>query len=148
MTGFLLDTNVISELVKPRPEAKVTAWIESVDESLLYLSVLTLGEIRKGIALLPSAARRVTLEAWLSSDLALRFQGRILPVDEAVADRWGRLAAKASASNLPLPVIDGLLAATALHHNLTFVTRNTKDVAATGVPVFSPWLSVDINKHP
>ena len=127
MSGFLLDTNVISELVKAKPEPKVTNWIDSVDENLLYLSVLTLGEIRKGIALLRDAPRRVALEAWLNSDLALRFAERILSIDRAVADRWGQLAADAAEARTPLPVIDGLLAATALHQNMTLVTRNTKD---------------------
>ena len=139
MSGFLLDTNIISELVKRKPEPKVTTWIDATDENLLYLSVLTLGEIRKGIALLPDASRRVVLEAWLDSDLILRFDGRILPIDRAVADRWGRLAADAAAAKSLLPVIDGLLAATAIDQNLTLVTRNTKDIAVTGVPVFNPW---------
>ena len=140
MSGFLLDTNVISELVKPRPNAKVAAWISSVDEGLLSLSVLTFGEIRKGIAALPTTARRSTLEAWLDHDLTSRFSGRILPVDQAVADRWGRLSAEVASKKLVLPVIDGLLAATALHHNLTLVTRNSRDVEPTSVPVFNPWL--------
>lgn len=139
MSGFLLDTNVISELVKPKSEPKVTAWVDSIDESLLHLSVLTLGEIRKGIASLRDGSRRVKLEAWLDSDLVLRFAQRILPIDRSVADRWGRLAADALVAKSPLAVIDGLLAATALDHNLTLVTRNTKDVGATGVPVFNPW---------
>ena len=139
MSGFLLDTNIISELVKRKPEPNVTAWIDSTDENLLYLSVLTLGEIRKGIVSLRDASRRVVLEAWLDSDLALRFADRILPITRPVADRWGRLAAAASAAKSPLPVIDGLLAATALDQNLTLVTRNTKDVGVTGVPVFNPW---------
>jgi predicted nucleic acid-binding protein len=139
VSGFLLDTNIISELVKPKPEPKVVIWIDSVDENLLYLSVLTLGEIRKGIASLRDASRRVTLEAWLDSDLILRFAERILPIDHSVADRWGRITAAAAAAKSPLPVIDGLLAATALDQNLTLVTRNTKDIAVTGVPVFNPW---------
>lgn len=129
---------MISELVRPRPEPRVQAWIRNTDEDLLHLSVLTLGEIRKGITLLRDSSRRVALEAWLNSDLALRFAGRILPIDQSVADRWGRLAAQAG-SKLPVPVIDGLLAATALHFNLTLVTRNTADVIATGVPLFNPW---------
>ena len=140
MSGFLLDTNVISELVKAKPEPKVANWIDSVDENLLYLSVLTLGEIRKGIALLRDAPRRVALEAWLNSDLALRFAERILSIDRSVADRWGQLAADAAEARTPLPVIDGLLAATALHQNMTLVTRNTKDIVVTGVPVFNPWV--------
>lgn len=139
MSGFLLDTNVISELVKPKPEPRVAAWVDSTDESLLYLSVLTLGEIRKGIGLLPNATRRVVLQGWLDTELMTRFAERILLIDHAVADRWGRLAADAALAKSPLPVIDGLLAATALDHNLTFVTRNTKDIAATGVAVFNPW---------
>jgi predicted nucleic acid-binding protein len=139
VSGFLLDTNIISELVKRKPEPKVTTWIDATDENLLYLSVLTLGEIRKGIAVLPDASRRVVLETWLDSDLILRFDGRILPIDRAVADRWGRLAADAAAAKSLLPVIDGLLAATAIDQNLTLVTRNTKDIAVTGVPVFNPW---------
>ena len=139
MSGFLLDTNVISELVKAKPEARVTKWIESADETLLYLSVLTLGEIRKGIASLPHSARRAALEAWLDHDLALRFSDRILSIDQEVADRWGQIAGSAAARKSPLPVIDGLFAATAQQHNLILVTRNTRDIAATGVPAFNPW---------
>ncbi len=138
MSGFLLDTNVISELVRPRPEPKVAAWVASTDENLLFLSVLTLGEIRKGVVTLKDAARRVALEAWLDGDLVLRFSGRILEVGQQVADRWGRLGAQVGPQT-QLPVIDGLLAATAIHHNLTLVTRNTKDVAGTGAPLFNPW---------
>jgi toxin FitB len=137
MSGFLLDTNVVSELVRPRPDPKVTAWVAATDEELLFVSVLTFGEIRKGIARLNEPARRVALEAWLDRDLTIRFDGRILPVDLSVADRWGQLSA---ASPNPVPVIDGLLAATALHHNLTLVTRNTKDVVGTRVAVFNPWI--------
>jgi predicted nucleic acid-binding protein len=139
MSGFLLDTNVISELIKPRPHPNVTNWIEATDEQLLYLSVLTLGEIRRGIASLPEAARRVNLETWLNSELVLRFSARILPIDLAIADRWGRLTGTASARKSPLPVIDGFLASTAVHHNLTLVTRDTKHLSGTGVPFFNPW---------
>ncbi len=140
MSGFLLDTNVVSELVRPRPEARVRDWIDATEESLLFLSVLSMGEIRKGIVKLTDRGRRVALETWLDSVLALRFSGRILPIDQTIADRWGRIAAEASVSKAPLPVIDALLAATALHHDLTFVTRNTKDVARTRVPLFNPWI--------
>lgn len=139
MSGFLLDTLIISELVKPRPEANVTAWIETTDESLLYLSVLTLGEIRRGIAALPHSRRRATLEAWLDKDLRARFEDRILIVDQEVADRWGFLTAAARTSGLVLPVIDGLLAATALEHNLTLVIRDTGQIPSMGVAVFNPW---------
>jgi predicted nucleic acid-binding protein len=139
VSGFLLDTNVVSELVKFKPEPKVAAWMEATEESLLRLSVLTLGEIRKGIDSLSDRSRRTALESWLNHDLLIRFANRILDVDQAVADRWGRLFAKAMAAKQLLPVVDGLLAATAIHHNLTLVTRNTKDVSLTGVPIINPW---------
>ena len=139
MSGFLLDTNVISELVKNKPDPGVTHWIETTDENLLYLSVLTLGEIRKGISSLPDARRRATLEAWLVRDLVIRFSGRVLPMDHAVADRWGRLAGSAAARRSPLPVIDGLLAATALHYDLTLVTRDTKHLEVARITFFDPW---------
>jgi predicted nucleic acid-binding protein len=141
VSGYLLDTNVISEGIKLRPDVKVKTWVDSIDEQLVHVSVLTLGEIRKGIESLPLSARRAALESWLVYDLVVRFAGRILQVDPEVADRWGRLAGKAKAENRPLPAVDGLLAATALEHNLTLVTRNTLDVVLTGVPLFNPWES-------
>jgi predicted nucleic acid-binding protein len=139
VSGLLLDTTVVSELVKFKPEPKVAAWMEATEESLLRLSVLTLGEIRKGIDSLSDRSRRTALESWLNHDLLIRFANRILDVDQAVADRWGRLFAKAMAAKQLLPMVDGLLAATAIHHNLTLVTRNTKDVSLTGVPIINPW---------
>jgi predicted nucleic acid-binding protein len=139
VSGFLLDTNVVSELVRHRPNPRVCAWIESTREDLLYVSVLTIGELWKGIESVRDASRRVVLESWLASGLIPRFDDRILPVDEAVASRWGRLAGQSVARRMLLPVIDGLLAATAMHYNLTLVTRNVKDVAGTGVPIFDPW---------
>jgi predicted nucleic acid-binding protein len=140
MSGFLLDTNVISELVKPRPEPRVTSWVEETDETLLYLSVLTLGEIRRGVAALPNTRKRASLEAWLESDLRTRFHRRILPIDDDVADRWGQLTVQAQTKGVVLPVIDGLLAATALHRNLTFVTRDTGSLVVVGVALFNPWV--------
>ncbi|HET9181200.1 MAG TPA: type II toxin-antitoxin system VapC family toxin [Candidatus Angelobacter sp.] len=139
MSGFLLDTNVVSELIKPSPEPRVVSWMQATDESLLYLSVLTIGEIRKGINSLPRGHRRALLESWVGNDLALRFDQRILPVDFEIAERWGLLSARAKAGGMLLPVIEGLIAATALHHNLTLVTRNTKDVQIAGVNLFNPW---------
>ncbi len=141
MTGFLVDTNCISEVVRVKPEPRVLAWIEGADESLLYLSVLTLGEIRKGLAALPQSRRRSRLETWLEVELQARFSGRILPVDVVVADRWGLLAAKVKASGKPLSTIDGLLAATAIHHNLTVVSRNVSDFTRVPVEVLNPWES-------
>ena len=139
MSGFLLDTNVVSELVKPKPYPNVVQWMEATDENLLYLSVLTLGEIRKGIASLPDGARRVKLESWLDGDLTPRFAGRILEIDQVIADRWGRLSGNALARGNPLPVIDALLAATALQYDLTYVTRDTQHLAGAAVSVFNPW---------
>ena len=117
------------------------AWLDGVDESLLHLSVLTLGEIRKGVAALPQSKRRSLLETWLEVELRARFSGRILSVDVSVADRWGLLAANAKAKGKQLSTIDGLLAATALHHNLTIVSRNVEDFKNTQVPVVNPWES-------
>lgn len=139
MNGFLLDTNVISELIKPRPDGNVVRWISGMDEALLFLSVLTLGEIRNGIEKLNPGERRGRLESWLAVDLRLRFQERILPIDEGIAQRWGTLSAKAAKKGRPVPVIDGLLAATAQHHDLMLVTRDHGDVSGTGVPVVDPW---------
>jgi predicted nucleic acid-binding protein len=139
VSAFLLDTNVISELIKPKPDLRVRMWIDATDEDLLFLSVLTLGEIRKGVVLLPRSSRRTALEAWLSKELPLRFSDRILSIDQEVADRWGHLSGLTSAKGVQVGVIDGLLAATAIEHNLTLVTRDTGDVAATGVTLFNPW---------
>ncbi|MCC6990513.1 MAG: type II toxin-antitoxin system VapC family toxin [Acidobacteria bacterium] len=140
VTGFLLDTNVVSELMKPRPSRQVVAWVDQTPEPLIHLSVITLGEIRKGIDLLEDDdPRRATLQVWLDRDLRVRFAGRLLAIDDAVAERWGQLEAVAKRRRLTLPTIDAQLAATALHHGLTFVTRNTADVEPTGVPVINPW---------
>lgn len=140
MTGFLLDTNIVSELMKPRPSRKVVAWVEGTAEALMHLSVITIGEVRKGIDLLSDdAPRRAALQSWLDRDVRIRFAGRLLAFDDSVAERWGQLEALAKKRRLTLPTIDAQLAATALHHGLTFVTRNTADIAPTGVPVFDPW---------
>jgi predicted nucleic acid-binding protein len=139
MSGFLLDTNCISELVRNQPERRVMDWMRAADESLLYLSVLTLGEIRKGVAILPQSKRRTYLESWLELDLQVRFSGRILDIDKAVSDRWGWLSAEAQRQGRPLSAIDGLLAATAIHHNLTIVSRNVSDFTHTHALVLNPW---------
>ena len=139
MSGFLLDTNCISELVRVKPDRRVMEWMDAADESLLYLSVLTLGEIRKGLASLAQGKHRTRLETWLELELRARFARRILPIDAPVADRWGLLAAQAKVKGATLPVIDGLLAATALHYNLTVVSRNAADFASTQTPVLNPW---------
>jgi predicted nucleic acid-binding protein len=139
MSGYLLDTNCVSELVRPNPEPRVIEWVDSTDEAMLYLSVLTLGEIRKGLAALPQGKRRTRLETWLDVDLQTRFEGRIVPIDSGVADLWGSMAAQAMQRGKALPVIDGLLAATALRHNLTVVSRNARDFEQSPVRVLNPW---------
>ena len=141
MSGFLLDTNCVSEMVRSSPEPRVLEWVETADESLLYLSVLTLGEIRKGVAALAPGQRRIRLEVWLEVELKARFAGRILSIDREIADRWGILAAAARRSGKALSVIDGLLAATAQHHNLAIVTRNVSDFASVPVALVNPWQS-------
>jgi len=139
VNGFLLDTNVISELIKPQPDGNVLRWIAETNEALLFLSVLTLGEIRNRVEKLNPGRRRGRLESWLTVDLRLRFQDRILAIDEAIAQRWGALSATADKKGRPVPAIDGLLAATALHHDLMLVTRNDGHVSGTGVPVLNLW---------
>ncbi|MGZ5444043.1 MAG: PIN domain-containing protein [Thermoanaerobaculia bacterium] len=139
-SGYLLDTNVISELMKARPARSVAAWVRDTPEELLYLSVITIGEIRKGIDLLAEEEpKRSALQSWLDHDLRVRFAGRLLAFDEWVAERWGQIEALARRHRVTLPTIDAQLAATALHHGLTFVTRNAADVRSTGVSLFNPW---------
>ena len=112
-------------MVRPKPEPRVLEWMDAREEGLLFLSVLTLGEIRRGIAGLPHGMRRSRLETWLEVDLQARFSGRIVTVDRAIANRWGLLSAEAKRKGRALAIIDGLLAATALHHNFSIVSRNS-----------------------
>ncbi|MDQ2947145.1 MAG: type II toxin-antitoxin system VapC family toxin [Acidobacteriota bacterium] len=139
MSGFLLDTNIPSELVRSRPEPLVVRWINSQAEELLFLSAVCIGELRRGFALLPSGKRRDALESWFDDDLVPRFRGRILPVTHAVADRWGVIDAAAQRKGVSLNTADGMIAATALEHDLTLVTRNVKDFARLSVPLYNPW---------
>ncbi len=134
--SYLLDTNVLSELRRKSPHPGVVNWFARRPATTLYLSVLTLGELRKGIETLADDSRRLSLLDWLESDLPSFFTGRILPVDLHVADRWGRLVAQAGR---PLPAIDSLLAATALQHGLKLVTRNQRDFELPGLDVINPW---------
>jgi predicted nucleic acid-binding protein len=136
--SFLLDTNVISEMARTRPNPRVERWFRYVPSEALHLSVLTLGEIRKGIQPLETGARREKLRVWLEVELPEWFEDRILEVSAAVADRWGVLLAEVER---PAPAIDSLLAATALHHRLRLVTRNTADFAYPGLEVVDPWAS-------
>jgi len=139
---YLLDTCVVSELVRPAPIQNLVDWVNRQQEERLFMSVLTLGELRKGINRLTGGARRVRLEEWLDSDLRLRFAGRWLPVDEEIAECWGLITANVASQGLALPVIDGLIAATALIHGMTVVTRNASDMQGTGVSVMNPWVGI------
>ena len=134
--SYLIDTNVLSELRRREPNAQVVAWMQAHPRQSLHLSVLSLGEIRKGIEGVADATFRQASTDWLEVELRRYFVGRLLDVDEAVADRWGRVQA---ASGRSLPVIDGLLAATALQHDLSLVTRNTRDFEGLGVRLINPW---------
>lgn len=134
--SYLVDTNVLSELRRRDPDASVVRWLADRPATVLYLSVLTLGELRRGIEGLAEGDRKRRLLDWLEIELPAYFAGRILPVDATVADRWGRLLAQAGR---PLPAIDSLLAATAMAHGLTLVTRNIKDFRHPGLTVLDPW---------
>lgn len=136
---YLLDTSAVSELVRPKPEARVVRWIDERDESGLFLSVLTIGELHNGIALLPAGSRKNRLQDWVDGELARRFQGRILDVSLEVAAEWGRLKARSDVRGEPVPVIDSLIASTAVVHHLIVVTRNVKDFSRCGVAVHDPW---------
>lgn len=137
---FLLDTNVISELVKRVPDPTVVAWVESHSSLDLMVSVLTLGELIKGVQMMSASPRRTVLEHWVSVELPNQLMGRILPVDAAVSTAWGVLASDAKVSGRELPVVDGLLLATASVHGLVFVTRNLRDCEGRGVAVVDPWV--------
>lgn len=134
--SHLIDTNVLSELRRREPDPRVAAWLQQRPRQSLFLSVLTLGEIRKGLERVQEPTRKQALLDWLEVELPNYFVGRVLAIDAATADRWGRLMAQAGR---PLPAIDALLAATALHNDLTLVTRNIKDFAGLNVPVINPW---------
>ena len=135
--SYLLDTNVLSELVRAKPSERVVRWFGAVPDEALHLSVLTLGEIRKGVERL-AGPRREKLRLWLETELPDWFEDRILSVDVAVADRWGRLLGEVGR---PVAAIDSLLAATALHHELRLVTRNRADLVFPGLEVVDPWSS-------
>lgn len=135
---WLLDTNVISEWTKPRPDDGISAWLAAVDEDMLFLSALTFGEIWFGIEKLPQGRKRNSLEAFVES-LADRFAGRVLPVDQGVAACWGVAMRRAGAAGREPEVMDGLIAATAIVHGLTVVTRNIRHFVVFGVPTHDPW---------
>jgi len=135
---FLLDTNVISEWVKPRPEPRVVAWLNTTDQDSLYLSVLAFAEIRLGIERLPAGAKRHRLSLWLDGDLAAWFEGRIIDIDLAIASAWARLVVRGRSVGRTPPILDAFMAATALVHGMTLVSRDSA-AAWLDVPVLNPW---------
>jgi len=139
MSGFLLDTNIPSETIRTRPDPRVDAWVREQDDATLHLSAITIGELRKGLTILPESKRRSQLQDWLENDLIPLFTGRILPVTQAIADRWGALSGQRQIAGRPLSMADGLIAATALDQDLVLVTRNVRDFQDLGVTILNPW---------
>lgn len=136
LDGYLLDTNLISETVRKTPDAAVMAWLDSLESEQLFVSVLSLGEIRKGALAIADKRRRDKLLAWLQTTLPAWFEDRVLPVDAAVCDHWADLMVQAGQ---PLPAIDSLLAATAVRAGLVVATRNVRDFQRMKAPVVNPW---------
>lgn len=136
---YLLDTCVLSELVKKKPDHNVVEWISCIEEAKLFVSVLTIAEIHKGSEKLPESKRREKLLRWVDEDLRERFRGRILSFDLQTAAVWGKMQAKAEMSGKTMPIIDGMIAATASAHNLAVATRNISDMKSSGVMLINPW---------
>ncbi len=137
--GYLLDTNVLSEGVKPQPDPNVMSWLDDADEDRVFLSAIIFAEVRRGVELMPAGRRRDRLTDWVTTDLPARFEGRILAVDRRVAETWGIVMARAQRAGTSLGTMDAFFAATAEAHGLTLVTRNVQDFRAAGVPLFNPW---------
>lgn len=140
MRGYLLDTCVISEATRPRPSVKVRAWIRAILPERMFLSVANLAEIEQGIAALGDVGKTKKLNAWLRNEVLPDFDGRIISVDPSVATRWGRLLGEGRRSGQARPLMDALLAATALEHGLSLVTRNVKDFADYDIEIVNPWI--------
>jgi predicted nucleic acid-binding protein len=137
--SFLLDTNVVSEWVKQKPDPGVITWLAEVDEDRVFLSVVSLAELRHGVERLADGNRRRRLDVWLRDELPLRFEGRVLSVDQVVADRWGDVVARREAAGRPIGVMDAFIAATANVHGLKLVTRNESDFRSAVKEIVNPW---------
>ena len=144
---YLLDTCVLAELVKPRPDSNVVNWLKLQDENRLYISVLTLGEISKGIEKLKDSVRKRKLHLWVENDLRERFRGRILPINEQVAMIWGQIQGRAEMKGNKVPAVDGLIAATGLAFNMAVVSRNISDMKASGAVLIDPWNLKGLGQH-
>jgi len=138
--NYILDTNVISELVASEADQRVIAWIDSLDSENVFLSVITIGELKKGIEKLPNSKRKSTLETWLQEDLLVRFRDHIIPLDIPVLLTWGKLVASTEKQGNPMPAIDSLLAATAAQFDFTLATRNTGRFKPAGISLIDPWV--------
>ncbi len=136
---YLLDTCVLSELTRKRPLKRVSEWLAQQDDLSLFLSVITFGELQKGIGKLPDSTKRRELQSWVDYDLRRRFEGRVLAIDHETAVRWGEISATAEEDGRRIPVLDGLLVATALVSGLTVVTRNTRHMEHSAAKLFNPW---------
>ena len=141
MSGFLIDTNVISEILRAAPDIRVAAWSRRLNKQSLFLSVISMGELRKGLTILPQGARRAQLAKSIDEQVPVWFAGRILPLTQSIAERWGVLDGQRQLLGRPLNVPDGQIAATALEHGLTVATRNVKDFGALGVALINSWES-------
>jgi len=139
--NYLLDTCVISELIKKQPSPNVVEWIADIDEANLFISVLTIGEIHKGIEKLPTSKKKDKLHKWVNIDLKERFNNKIIDIDLHTATTWGKVQAKSEVLGQALPAIDGLIASTGIAHDLIVVTRNIKDMEVSGVSLLNPWES-------
>jgi predicted nucleic acid-binding protein len=137
--NYLLDTNVVSEWTKLRPDPNVVRWLANVDEDRVFLSVMTVAELQRGVALLPAGSKRDRLNTWINVDVLTRFDGRVLDVTADVALQWGTLCAEAQRKGHAMGAIDAFFAATAAVHGLTLVTRNASDFEAIGVALLNPW---------
>ena len=137
--SFLLDTNVVSEWVRPQPDRSVISWLSDVDEDRVFISVISFAEIRRGVETLAAGRRRERLATWLAEELPMRFEERILDIDRHVADTWGVLMARGQKIGLTLGSMDAFVAATAEAHGLTLVTRNVKDFRRLGISLLDPW---------
>ena len=145
---YLLDTCVISEIIKPQADGNVIAWMQSQNEDSLYLSVLTFGEIEKGIETAPDGTKKRSLQLGVEEDLKKRFEGRIIPVDFDVSVKWGTIQGKAELLGKPMPAIDGLIAVSGLVHNCVVVTRNIANMEQSSVELLNPWVKMHGNDMP